>query len=123
MRTYRQDMETGPLEPWPLDNPASAYRIVAGDPRTSGRLDAGGPGHPTRMGLWRCTPGSFDCTEQGDELMTVLSGRGEITDLATGTITALRPGESCFLRDGSRVRWTIHETLTKVFFGHKPGGY
>lgn len=115
--------DVGPLEHWPLDNPASDYVILDGTPVTSGRIDSGGPGHPTRQGIWRCTRGAFACTEQGDELMTVLQGRGRVTDHSSGRVTELSPGVTCFLRDGSRVTWEVDEDLTKVFFAHKPGGY
>ena len=123
MDILRPGDDVGPLEDWPLDNPASDYRVVRGDPRTSGRIDAGGPGHPTRQGIWRCTEGAFDCTEQGDELMTVLEGRCRITWLGSGETRDLGPGDTLFVRDGARVRWDVSETLTKVFFAHKPGGY
>jgi uncharacterized cupin superfamily protein len=120
---YRPRAEVGPLEDWPFEAPESAYEILEGDPRASGRLDAGGPGHTTRTGIWRCTRGRFACTEQGDELMTVLSGRCRVTEVATGITREAGPGDTLFLRDGSRVDWEILEDLTKVFFGHKAGGY
>ena len=120
---YAPGADVGALEEWPLDNPASDYVIRFGAPRTYGRLDAGGPGHPTRFGIWRCTPGAFDCTEQGDEMMTILSGCCRLTDHATGEVRDLTGGDSLFVRDGSRVTWDVREELTKVFFGQKPGGY
>ena len=120
---YTHGMDVGPLEDWPFDNPASDYRITRGTPRASGRIDAGGPGHPTRTGIWRCTAGAVECTEQGDELFTILSGRCRLIDHATGTATDLAPGDSFFVRDGTRVTWDVTEDVTKVFFGHKPGGY
>lgn len=123
MLKYRPGDDVGPLEPWPFDNPASRYVIRQGTPRASGRLEAGGAGEETRFGLWRCTPGVFDCTEQGDELMTVLSGACRLTDHATGRTVELRPGDSLFVRDGSRVTWDVTEEITKVFFGRKAGGY
>lgn len=123
MFAYKPGDDVGPLEHWPLDNPASAYRIVSGNPQTYGRIDKGGPGHTTRFGIWRCTQGAFECTEQGDELMTVLSGHGRITWLETGTVRALRPGETLFILDGARVRWEVSEDLTKVFFAQKADGY
>lgn len=123
MFTYKPGDDVGPLEHWPLDNPASAYRIIAGDPQTFGRIDRGGAGHTTRAGIWRCSPGAFECTEQGDELMTVLAGRGRITWLETGATQELGPGDTLFVLDGSRVRWEVTEELTKVFFAHKQDGY
>ena len=123
MRTYAPGDDVGLLEDWPFDNPLSDYRIVEGAPRASGRMDAGGPGHVTRTGIWRCTPGRFECTEQGDELMTVLTGRCRIIDHATGEAHALGPGDSFFVRDGSRVTWDVTEEVTKVFFAYKADGY
>ena len=123
MIEYSPGDAVGTLEHWPFDNPASNYVIRDGAPRASGRLDAGGPGHVTRTGLWRCTAGVFECTEQGDELMTVLSGRCRITDHGTGQTVALGPGDTLFIRDGSRVTWEVIEEITKVFFAHKPSGY
>lgn len=123
MLKYRPGDDVGPLQDWPFDNPKSDYRIVSGTPRASGRLDVGGPGHPTRTGIWRCTVGVFDCTEQGDELMTILSGRSRLTDLNSGETSELGVGDSYFVRDNSRVRWEIVEDVTKVFFGHKVEGY
>ncbi|MGC3936983.1 cupin domain-containing protein [Roseobacter sp. EG26] len=115
--------DVGPLEFWPFDNPASDYRILEGAPRTYGRIDKGGPGHPTRVGIWRCTVGAFECTEQGDELMTVLSGRCRLIRHEDGETCDLGPGDTLFVQDGSRVTWEVSEDITKVFFGYKPDGY
>ncbi len=123
MKKYMPGQKVGLLEPWPLDNPASDYRIIKGAPETSGRIDKGGAGHATRFGIWRCTPGVFECTEQGDELMTVLSGRCRVTDLGTSETHDLGPGDSLFLHDGSRVIWDVREEVTKVFLGWKADGY
>ena len=46
-----------------------------------------------------------------------------LVDHATGETRELATGDSLFVRDGSRVTWDVSETLTKVFFGRKPGGY
>jgi len=123
MPKYHPGDAVGTLEHWPFDNPASDYRITRGDPRTSGRIDAGGPGHTTRYGIWRCTAGAVECTEQGDELFTILSGRCRLIDHATGAVTDLSAGDSYFVRDGSRVTWDVVEDVTKVFFGHMDSGY
>ncbi len=120
---YRPGDDVGPLEHWPFDNPASDYRIISGAPETSGRIDAGGSGHTTRFGIWRCTVGAFECTEQGDELMTILSGKCRLTDHATRQTVTLQSGDSYFVHDNTRVTWDVREELTKVFFGHKATGY
>ena len=123
MHKYKPGNDVGALEFWPFDAPESDYRILSGTPKTYGRIDAGGPGHPTRYGIWHCTKGAFECTEQGDELMTVLSGRCQITQKSSGEVCNLGPGDSLFVRDGSRVIWDVSEDITKVFFGHKRDGY
>ena len=123
MLKYVPGDRIGELELWPFDNPLSNYKIKGGHPEASGRLDAGGPGQPTRTGIWRCTKGVFECTEQGDELMTILFGRCRLTDMATGEVKELEVGDSLFVRDGCRVTWEIVEDVTKVFFGHKADGF
>ena len=90
---------------------------------TYGRLEAGGPGHTTRFGIWRCTVGSFQCVEQGDELMTVLSGKCLLINHTEGKEISLQPGDSLFIRDGSLVTWAVTEDITKVFHGFKADGY
>lgn len=123
MIKYGASCDVGLLDFWPFDNPASQYVILDGTPQTFGRIDAGGPGHTTRFGIWRCTVGSFECIEQGDELMTVLSGRCELINHTEETRVTLSSGDSLFVRDGSHVNWIIHEDLTKVFHGYKANGY
>ncbi|MGA9252126.1 MAG: cupin domain-containing protein [Roseobacter sp.] len=123
MISYALGCDVGLLEDWPFDNPDSRYRITSGSPRASGRLDAGGPGHLTRFGIWRCTAGVFECIEQGDELMTVLSGRCRLINHTEGSEQVLAAGDSLFIRDQSHVTWDIREDITKVFHGFKPDGY
>jgi len=123
MDQYKPGDDVGALEFWPFDAPQSEYRVIKGNPKTYGRIDAGGPGHTTRYGIWRCTTGAFNCIEQGDELMTVLSGRCKLIQHDTGMTRDLGPGDCLFVRDGSRVTWDVTEDITKVFFGHKATGY
>lgn len=123
MWKYQPGDDCGPLELWSFDNPASNYRITSGAPQSHGRIHSGGPGHRTRYGIWHCEEGTFDCTEQGDELMTILSGRCRITCHASGKVHDLGPGDTLFVQDGSRVTWQVQEAMTKVFFGYKAEGY
>jgi uncharacterized cupin superfamily protein len=123
MTKYKPGDDVGPLQYWPFDAPESNYVITRGAPKTYGRIDAGGPGHTTRYGIWRCTKGAFECTEQGDELMTILSGKCRLIQHDTGQTIDLSPGDSLFVKDGKRVTWDVIEDITKVFFGHKASGY
>ena len=115
-------MDVGPLEHWPFDNPKSNYVVHDGtNPQAYGRIDHSTP--TTRTGIWKCTVGKMECTEQGDELMTILSGRVEVTDLTSGDVVVLHPGDSLFSYDGRRVIWNVLEDVTKVFYGSKVDGY
>ena len=120
---FKPGDDVGTLEDWPFDNPESEYRVREGNPQASGRLEMGGPGHTTRFGIWRCTKGVFDCIEQGDELMTILSGHCRLTDHSDGKVYELGPGDTLLSRDGRRVTWDVIEDVTKVFYAHKADGY
>ena len=115
MKKYPLNEDPGELEYWPFDNPASDYRILRGEPRASGRIDVGGNDARHRLGIWSCTEGAFECTELGDELQTIISGRLVLTR-ADGESIEAGPGDSIFTRKGERVTWDISETVTKVFF-------
>lgn len=119
---YAPGDDVGPLEDWPFSNPASNYVIRRGDPHASGRLHSDGSA-TTRVGIWRCTQGAFECTERGDELMTILQGRVRVTDIADESVVELRPGDTLFSRDGKRVLWDVLEDVTKVFYGFKADGF
>ena len=121
MRKYPFAEVPADLEPWPFDNPASDYRILRGNPRASGRLDHGGNAAGNRLGIWSCTEGAFECTELGDELQTIISGRLVLTR-AGGESIECGPGDSIFTRRGERVIWDIQEEVTKVFFTDLAGG-
>lgn len=115
MHKYPHNEIPADLEPWPFDNPASDYRILRGDPRASGRLDHGGNDAASRLGIWSCTEGAFECTELGDELQTIISGRLILTRVGGESIEC-GPGDSIFTRKGERVVWDIQQEVTKVFF-------
>ena len=122
LHAYPANSHPGSLEPWPFTNPASAYEITRGNPNASGRLDEGGDGHKTRLGIWHCTEGAFVCTELGDELQTILSGRLRLIR-SDGSISEFGPGDSFYTRKGERVTWDIIEDVTKVFFSYSPDGF
>ena len=115
MHKYSAEEMPLDLEPWPFNNPASDYQILRGNPLASGRIDAGGDEQNSRLGIWSCTEGAFECTEQGDELQTILQGRLTLTRSDGETIEA-GPGDTIYTRKGERVVWDIHEAVTKVFF-------
>jgi uncharacterized cupin superfamily protein len=97
------------LEEEPLD-PGS---ILGGAPRTADGEIARSPAGDLVTGVWACTPGVVTDVEL-DETFVVLSGRATI-EPALGDAVEVGPGDVCVLAAGTRTRWTIHETLRKVY--------
>lgn len=123
MWTWKPGDEVGELENWPFTDPRSDYVIEHGAPKASGRLLEGGPGHSMRYGIWRCTAGAVTCTEQGHEMMLILSGRCKLINHTTRGKLTLEPGDCAVTRDGDRVTWDVLDDITKVFFGAKSDGF
>ena len=121
MKSYPIDRIPDDLEPWPFVGETSNYKIVRGNPQASGRQDLGGPDSKHRLGIWRCTAGAFECTERGDELQTIMTGRLRIVQ-ADGSVQVFGPGDSFFTRKGERIVWDIIEDVTKVFFTYDRDG-
>ena len=74
------------------------------------------------VGVWEVTPGTVEDVEE-DEVFVVLAGAATLRFLRTGSEQELRPGSVCRLTAGTRTRWTVRETLRKVFLidGGTPG--
>jgi uncharacterized cupin superfamily protein len=102
---------TGPVDP------ARPDQAVTSDAPLLGR-DAG----DVEIGVWECTPGSFDgTTGDFDESMLMVSGRVTIEheageyDIAPGTLWTTPRQWPC--------RWTVHDTVRKLYvIDHRPGG-
>jgi uncharacterized cupin superfamily protein len=68
-----------------------------------------------RVGVWECTPGSFESARDGDtEVMHFLAGDATITS-ADGTAYEIRPGSVLIAPDGWSGVWEIRQTVRKVY--------
>ncbi len=108
-------MSTTPLRTWSVPAIPIEHEPVVdatGGQRT-GATDLGGFGDGT-FGVWEITPGVSTDVE-ADEVAVIVAGRGTVEDLETGATVGLRPGTVLRLSAGQRTRWTIHETLRKVY--------
>ncbi len=66
-------------------------------------------------GLWEITESVIEDTET-DEMFVVVSGRATVEFLDEGgRAIELVTGTVGFFKEGSRTRWTTHETLRKVY--------
>jgi hypothetical protein len=99
------------LNPDELD-PAT---IVSGEPRTASLVlhEQPGPVQTVERGIWEITPGVVTDVE-ADEMFVVLSGRATI-EIQDGPTLEVGPGDVAVLPEGAVTRWTVHETLRKVY--------
>lgn len=104
-----------------FDEPLDPGQVESGDPVVSHRLLAESADGRVQRGVWQITPGVVTDTE-ADELFVVVSGRATIELLDTGRVLNVAPGDACVLTEGERTRWTIHETLRKVYQITQPAG-
>lgn len=97
------------LEPAELD----PSQIVAGEPRVSELVLSESEDGRIVRGIWQMTPGVVTDTEV-DELFVVVSGRATV-EFEDGAVLDLKPGDVAVLAEGAQTRWTVHETLRKVY--------
>lgn len=88
--------------------------MLEGKSHTSGKLLHKGPQGRSECGIWRCTPGRWNCHVTRDEYCHFLAGRstyihedGEIIEIAPDTV-------AFFPQDWKGV-CTVHQTVTKVY--------
>lgn len=106
-RVLATDLLLGTLEHEPLP----ADEVDAGEP-TTGFVELGTLGE-VETGIWEMTEGVARDTE-AEEIFIVLSGSGQV-EFEDGSTVALAPGVAVRLFAGERTRWTITETLRKVY--------
>lgn len=89
--------------------------IVSGDPRTASVVlhEQAGAERTVERGIWEISPGVVTDVE-ADEMFVVLSGRATI-EIQDGPTLEVGPGDVAVLPEGAVTRWTVHETLRKVY--------
>jgi mannose-6-phosphate isomerase-like protein (cupin superfamily) len=91
--------------------------IRPGRPGSSGSPGPDSPDSPDstggELGVWTLEPGVVTDVEI-DETFVVIAGRGTV-EIEGGPAEELRPGILMSLTAGMRTRWTITETLRKVY--------
>ncbi|UTT38997.1 cupin domain-containing protein [Glutamicibacter mishrai] len=96
----------------------TAQRIEGHVPATTGFQQLSTLGE-AEIGIWEMSPGAMQDIE-ADEYFAVLRGRGQLQILAEdGTVAhdiTLAAGTSLRLTSGMRTRWTVAETLRKIYF-------
>jgi len=97
------------------EEPLDPDSVLEGDPRTAAGEIASAPladGSTLETGVWTCTPGVVTDVE-ADETFVVLSGHARIEH--DGEAYEVGPGDVCVLPAGAETKWTVYETLKKVY--------
>jgi uncharacterized protein len=102
---------------WPVQGLGAS--IVEGSPNASGKLTFQSEDKLVCGGVWACSPGTFDLDFGWDEMAYLLEGELVIQD-ESGTQTQINPGDFFFSAHGTKSRWTVKETIKKVFFIRSP---
>ena len=94
--------------------------MIEGESRTSGVLLHKGPNGESEVGLWICTPGTWECHVTSDEFCHFLEGR--CTSIATET-AAFFPGSLQYTHDLGRSHDCSRNGgfLSGRLEGHLPG--
>jgi uncharacterized cupin superfamily protein len=97
-----------------FDEPLAEHQIVSGDPVVSHRLLSESADGRVQRGVWQITPGVVTDIE-ADEMFVVVSGSATIELLNSERTLDVATGDVCVLAEGERSRWTVHQTLRKVY--------
>ena len=92
-------------------SPLDPAQVVAGEPEV--RVLELHDSDDLGIGLWQHGEGISTDVEV-DEVFVVLSGRATV-EVEGGPVLELGPGDVGLLPAGARTRWTVHETLRKVY--------
>lgn len=104
----------------PLDHeavPADQDQTPGGSGTTTAFRELGSAAGLDEAGVWEMAEGVMTDTE-ADELFLVVAGEGTVEFLDPPLPPArLRPGVMMRLSEGMQTRWTVHNTLRKLYLG------
>lgn len=92
--------------------PVPADQSLQGEPTTAVRALTEFEG--LEVGVWEMTPGTMRDVE-ADEVFVVLSGCATVEFADASPTLRLGPGDVVRLAGGAETRWTVTETLRKVY--------
>jgi uncharacterized cupin superfamily protein len=98
--------------------PLGSTDILGGSPKASLTEVLDIPG--LAVGVWQLTEGTVTDSEE-DEVFIVLTGTAIVEFEGTDEVLELHPGVIGRLAAGSRTRWTVTETLRKVYLSVAAG--
>lgn len=104
----------------PIVTPADAALTTEGNPATlTWELDRT-PDGCVETGIWEVAPGTWKFTAECWEIMNIVSGHSELTDVETGETHVLKAGSVFLMRPGLTVMWKVVETTRKIWVTYVP---
>jgi uncharacterized cupin superfamily protein len=103
-----------PLAQTSLTDWGSIPTMIEGESRTSGKLLYKGPQGRSECGIWRCTPGRWNCHVTRDEYCHFLAGRSTYVH-EDGEVIEIAPDTVAFFPQDWKGVCTVHQTVTKVY--------
>jgi len=88
--------------------------MIEGKSHTSGKLLHKGPNGRSECGIWRCTPGKWQCHVTRDEFCHFLAGRCTYVH-ESGEVIEIAPDTVAFFPENWRGVCTVYEQVTKVY--------
>jgi uncharacterized cupin superfamily protein len=88
--------------------------MIEGQSHTSGKLLYKGAEGRSECGIWRCTPGKWNCHVTRDEFCHFLAGRATYVH-ESGEVIEILPDTAAFFAQDWKGVCTVHETVTKVY--------
>jgi uncharacterized protein len=88
--------------------------MVEGQSHTSGKILHKGPDGQSECGIWRCTPGRWNCHVTRDEFCHFLTGRSTYVH-ESGEIIEIVPDTLAYFPRNWKGQCTVSETISKVY--------
>jgi uncharacterized cupin superfamily protein len=88
--------------------------MLEGESHTSGKLLHKGSQGRSECGIWRCTPGRWNCHVTRDEFCHFLAGRSTYVH-EHGEVIEITPDTVAFFPQDWKGVCTVHQTVTKVY--------
>ena len=96
-------------EPLPFEE----GQIVQGDPKGVCIMLCETP--KLTIGIWKCTPGSFNWSYDDEETLYVFRGSADVKVEGSDEVVELKAGVTVTWPAGTKVTWTVKEEIEKVF--------
>lgn len=101
-------------QPIATDGTIDAERITQGSPRVGHISAYDRPEKGIYMGQWASEPGAWKISYTEDELVVVLSGRGELLS-EDGSVFAYKAGDAFVIPSGFKGQWVTIESTRKIY--------